>query len=365
VERLPPGAVSAALFEPDLPLRESAGILGPAPPVETGMDRTASAPTGPTTAELLELEIEVRYTLHRAGACLGEPVEIAQEDGNVLAVRGLVASEERRQELLAALAELRGPDWLQVEIETVESALAATSRREPASASASADAGVLTDGYSVQFASGRLPIEDELRSYFADLGDSRAVSDQLAGFTRRAVSESQAALDQAWALRRLADRFGAQPRERLLPRSRWLLNWMINEHMQELERRSQELRGLLLPVLAHVAAEMDLAAGEAAPAESATDGGSRRDENWAAALLQAFESAEEIHRAVLGLFAGAGLTATPAPAVESGAAAEKEAVSSILDRLPELQTEVKAARGQVAAEFASGRAALRSANSRQ
>ncbi len=66
-----------------------------------------------------ELEVRVREALHRAGACLREPMEVVREASGGLAVRGLTENSERKAALLALLEPIAP---LRIELETVEEA---------------------------------------------------------------------------------------------------------------------------------------------------------------------------------------------------------------------------------------------------
>jgi hypothetical protein len=314
----------------------------------------------PTPAEVDATEMEARYALHLAGACLGEPIEVVREAPGGLIVRGVARSAGRQSELLAALGELQGPPWLHLDIQTVESAVAASreSGQQPATASGIAPVeGLPAAGYAVHFSSDRLSLQDQLERYFTreGEGDRNVATKNLNAFTRQAVSQSQAAMDHAWALRRLAERYGSEQMEQSLPRSKWLLQVMIREHLVEFTKQVRMTRELLQPVLTSIAVdprdrERSLAAAPASPAGTGLDG------DWKDSVLRAFASMEELHRAVLGLFAGASLP----PDVDSGQTrvrvrTPEDVVEAVLDNLPRLESEIARAHQQAARDFLGGR----------
>ena len=93
-------AVSPTLFSP-----APGAIL---PPAAVKPSPTPTSPS-PSLDELADSEVAARYALHLAGADLGEPIEIQVEDQQqpaAVTIHGLVQSDERKQELLAALAKI-------------------------------------------------------------------------------------------------------------------------------------------------------------------------------------------------------------------------------------------------------------------
>ena len=75
------------------------------PPSTRAIPQIAMPPqvVAPAATELIAAEIMVRYALHRAKACLGEPIEILTTDLGGIEVRGLAETPERKEELIAAL----------------------------------------------------------------------------------------------------------------------------------------------------------------------------------------------------------------------------------------------------------------------
>jgi hypothetical protein len=230
----------------------------------------------------------------------------------------------------------------------------------PAASSVAPLEGSPTAGYSVQFSSDRLPLQDQLERYFAKDGEGErgVVSKNLNAFTRKVVSQSQAALDHAWALRRLAERYGSEQMQQSLPRTKWLLQVMIREHLAELTKQVAMTRELLQPVLASIAGD-PRGPGRDQQRSLASDPAERDvsvDKDWKDAVLRAFASVEELHRGVLGLFAGASLPVD----VDSAQArvrvkTPEEVVETVLDSLPRLEGEIADAHQQVARDFLGGR----------
>jgi len=362
IESIPSSSLLPAVFEPDVPLKAAERRLSG---LRTQQAPAANLPAGdlaakfPTAAELDATEMEAHYALHLAGACLGEPIEIVRETPGRLIVRGVAHSAGRQSELLAALGELQGPPWLQLSIQTVESAIAANREagQQPVRVSgpASPAESLPSPSYSVQVSSDRLSLQDQLERHFAREGENGG-SRSLNAFTRQAVSQSQAAMDHAWALRRLAERYGSDQTAQSLPRSRWLLQVMVREHLAEFTNQARMTRELLQPVLASISKDAPGAGRDTEQRVMSVPAGPSPGGDWKDRVLRAFGSTEELHRAVLGLFAGASLPVE----VDAGqnrvrVKTAEETVNAVLGSLPRLESEIADAQEQVARDFSSGR----------
>src|SRR5439155_15740867 len=113
----------------------------------------------------------------------------------------------------------------------------------------------------VEAQSGDLPIQDQLRDYFARLngtavmGQERGVAvqagseRQIIELSNQAVDLSLAASAEAAELRRLAERYPPGKTKDLNPTSRWLLEVMVREHAAELNSQLDRSHASLMPVL--------------------------------------------------------------------------------------------------------------------
>ena len=151
-----------SIFADAAPLRAPLTI---APlPVPTLLPEPAAAPSA---GDLIAAEIEARFALHRAKACLGEALEVIRDRSGVT-VRGVVETAERREQLRDAL---RVVPLTSVEIQTVEEAVSASSS-VPASANDSkehSNESQVVD-YTVRSNSSTFPIQESLRRYFSEHG---------------------------------------------------------------------------------------------------------------------------------------------------------------------------------------------------
>jgi hypothetical protein len=190
-----------------------------------GLER--SAPQDPES-----LEMEARYALHRAHACLGEAVEIVRESSGDVVVRGLVQTSQRREELVSAL--LATPE-VKIHIDTAE----ALTEKILANAHPALD----FSSYPKPI----LPLQKRLEEYFADRGGREEVGNAIVDLSNRAVSQSQEILEQAWALRHLELAYSAERIRRLPPGARRLLEQMLREHADNLGKVVRECRTTLTP----------------------------------------------------------------------------------------------------------------------
>src|SRR5262249_49493525 len=119
----------------------------------------------------------------------------------------------------------------------------------------------------------------------------------VAQLSNEVVAESSAALSEAWALRRLLERF--PPESELTPAARQRVEGMAANHFARLKAQSRKLRARLEPALLSMTKTPHLSAPP--PPESTKQ----------AQALRVFRSVEQARQMTLRLFAGAGSTATP------------------------------------------------------
>lgn len=305
------------------------------------------AAPSPSTAELLEAEIEAQYALHRLKVCLGEPVEVVRNPRGQIQVRGLAATEARKKEILAALQVV---ELVTVSIQTIAEAQAATA---PATGPAitKEDLSQSSEASSVEFKNGKLPIQDRLERYFtahpelALLGlEERvqlSVPQKIVTLTREAVSQSEAALQEAWALRRLAEWYSPGKRAELPPSSQWLLEDMVLDHVESLKRAAGEARTLLTPILLFILeAEASPALSDDKLSEPSAVNLGEAESSWNRLALGVFDPLERTRVLIHGLFAGAALDSDP-----------EEAARSLLSQLADVENEFQRLQAQVAREF--------------
>jgi hypothetical protein len=189
-------------------------------------------------------EVLALVALHRAGACLGEPIEVVTEAGDEVVVRGLVETDKRRQELLAAL---HLAPAARIELQTVGEAMSGTAASQP--------------GFA--WAGHEQPPRD-LRSKempLVELLPPRREASEVNKLANMAVSDVQGAVSHAWAIRRLAERFPGGRVSEMTPSCRRLLEGMYTDHAHALRDAASRYRTVLekivsSPTAAPVPAEL-------------------------------------------------------------------------------------------------------------
>lgn len=281
------------------------------PPAFRNIPQAPMAPqaAAPAPTELAAAEIMVRYALHRVKACLGEPIQIVRTDAGSLEVRGLAETAERKDELIAALQAI---PLVIVKIQTLAEAQATIS---PAGGSADFSAqpsGNASEGPVVTVRASKLPIQDELKNYFArqshpafleTQGENTAgdIHQKIAAFSSQAISLAGMELADAFALRELAENYPSSKTRSLEPSSRWLLEAMVREHLQSIQTTTVRLRSLLEPVL------HSLESGMEGTAASKGTVGTAPGSDWTGGVQQLFSTIKRMERLTAFLFAGASL----------------------------------------------------------
>jgi len=278
--------------------------------------RAAPAAT-PTADELMTAEMEAQFALHRLQACRLDPIEVAQDPMGVVEVRGLVRTSERKEELQAALHTV---PLLRVKLQTMEEAATAAAshgagqpfsdrQSEAENAGPPIQEGTVEPRTEVEVSES--PIQDRLERYFSEpprVAFPGQRQEKIHELSNQAFSLSQAALSEAWALRRLAERYPSEKASLLRPASRWLLETMVRDHLTALRTQVAQSHMLLEPVVSALLGETDMkrsAAGSGAI--EGPDFTSFRALPWTAISLQLFHTVESVDRLTLGLFLGVGL----------------------------------------------------------
>ena len=205
---------------------------------------TAASPlpfsTVPPTASA-ELEIEVLRLLNQAGADVGEQVSVTHMPQGTLRVEGVVETDKRKREILSALAPVNTNPAVSVEVQTVDEALARQPKNQPSSSPAVIGSSTPT--------SNTIPVDEELRRYFAKQGISAAqVDEEQRLFAGRTLGRSLRAIQHAWAIKRLTGRFSTEQLRTLDPdaRANWLA--MIRSHARAIHQELAMLRQGLTPI---------------------------------------------------------------------------------------------------------------------
>ncbi len=306
VRVLSAGALDPIVFEPRVPDESLRVARGSQPDVSSRTARR-TVTLMPSLEEKLNTGLRVRYAIHQAGLCAGGPISIAEEDSGI-AVTGVVNSPNEKVGLLDRLAGLKLPDWVSVEIRTVEEAASQTAADPASSATEARSVGAVSGADNgVVVAEAKLPIQDELEEYFAahplstpgsgsQTGrEDAGLSSKIMTFANEAVTTSESGLAHAMELRRLAELYG-NATQRLSPDAVARLREMLADHLVKFRASAADARHLMSPVLEAVAAKRGLSTtdrtGTAAAAAS-----------WSDACENVFREANRIHGSVVALLA--------------------------------------------------------------
>jgi DNA-directed RNA polymerase specialized sigma24 family protein len=241
-EQLPASKVDLKVFEPDAQLLESA-VLTRSVDVAAipSTVKTTPAIPPPTMAELAALEVNALYLLDQVNANVGEQIEVRRlASGNVL-VQALIDKDERKAEILRALSPLAGNPFVKIDVLTIEEALKRqnAARQEPQT----------TDRIVIN--ENRIPVYDEVHRFLERKNSSSSAADidaEIQRFSGRMIDQSRQALQHAFALKHLTQRFSANDLGSLNDESRRKWHEMIRAHARAFAESSRALRRDLAPI---------------------------------------------------------------------------------------------------------------------
>jgi RNA polymerase sigma factor (sigma-70 family) len=241
-ERHSLNTLTPSVFDPDPDLLNSSPTNKSAEPIKNESKTPENKSLAPVrAAATAELEVEVLRLLNRAGADMGEQVNVTRTPEGLLQVQGIVETDERKRELLRALDPVRNNPAVNVQINSVAEAL----QRQTKTAETSGP--IVIERPSS--ATNATPVDAELQRYLAQKGESEEQAAARARrFTNRVVDQSSQVLQHAWAVKRLTERFSAEQLRQLSPEAR--ANWlaMIREHCRALQQINAGLRQELQPI---------------------------------------------------------------------------------------------------------------------
>ncbi len=195
----------------------------------------------PNPAQFFSLEVKVRYALHLMHACSGEPIQVDSFPDGVR-VRGMADTEERKRELMQALASLKEP-FLSVSLRTPDQAT-------PADLTFLEGAPATSAQSTAAESSSALPVETLLPR--GPNGAAAITQDTVVKLSSDAIQSGRELLMEAWAVRRLLDRYPNLSSVSSAD-NRWLVEVMVRDHLVSFERhrkRVTEIVRLIQPSLA-------------------------------------------------------------------------------------------------------------------
>ncbi|MGA3193701.1 MAG: hypothetical protein ABSD39_01740 [Terriglobales bacterium] len=202
-------SVNRTIFEsPSLPL----AVAIPAKPI----------PAGPSMHDLVHAEAEARVALHILGADLGEPIDISG-DGRKVLISGMVDSVARKQGLLHVLQVI---PYIQVNLTSVDEA------------GEKAGPSTLQDDNPIIVLESAPLLDDELHAKFPE-------PEARTRFVNEVVETTMNAINRAWSLRRLSDRYTSDVSSKLDTASGRKMEFLIRDDAGLLQQELDKLQLLL------------------------------------------------------------------------------------------------------------------------
>jgi hypothetical protein len=326
------GRLQAALFSPDIPVTRSPGtaprsVVPPAPPPPV------IAP--PAESEIGNTEVKIEYELHRVRACTGESILVKRNRGGIK-IDGVLEEPARKNEILQSLQALHLPAWVTTNLETVNEAAGRVPPSEAIGSASDPGSAPLAPAVSAALPAKGLPLDTYLTGYFsknpapavvaAEIDNGKrpvTPQEQTAVFSSLLVSLSQQSYRHSWAIRRLAEKFGAK--KDLSEENIWLVETMLRDHARELGAAIAQIHALLQPPFA---SGLPPAALDA----TAVRGSGWSGGDWASDAMTIFADADAINVVLFKLFA-------------SGEERQPErAVLELLSKIPALQRNIQMAK---------------------
>jgi hypothetical protein len=236
----------------------------------------------PSSADLINAQVEAESALHALGADLGEQIRITASDGRKITIVGVVSDDTRKKQLVSALDVI---PHTRVDLLTVDEAA------EKASPEAAIAARQEPVGPEVIVAAPAL-LEARLASRFPD-------KDQRIAYVNQTLSLAQMASARAWALNRLAERYPASSVSLLGADSKVKLQTLITDHVTALREDLSSLQNQLGEVLSRSSntpsANTSISEPLAYSATQETEG------DWRNSVRRIHSSTEAVHEAVTSL----------------------------------------------------------------
>jgi len=286
---LPMDAINVAIFEPEPTLYDS---------VSKRPASVALQPPVVTDSELAEAELRARVVIHAEKADLGEQIELDRDirkygQGSVL-VRGIVSTSERKNELLAAL---QGIAHVELRLQTMEEGQSQQDqlpRDAPASQIAQGAAaqayGIEREGIEATrneptaiVVAGRPALEQRLEERFP-------IAKERTAFVNKTVELLQDAMAQAWALRRLGNRYTPDMVAELNSGSQETLELLIRDHVSMLRQDVDELGVRISPLLSPTSITSMPQSVSDTPLSAAT-----KASDWRGGVMSVFSEAQKVN----------------------------------------------------------------------
>lgn len=257
-EKKSPETVENSVFEPGKELepgreliRQSAVIAASnhqiekteQEPLQEQSNQSVNAEKGASAAAAMqELEVKVLELLNNASALAGDQINIVKTPEGKLRINGIVDARSRKEEILNALAPVRGNPALQVDILTAEEATLKKSGKRGATSPGAVENVTVESRNSI-------PAGDALRNYFSGSGvpDDRMEA-EIRRFASSALSKSSQMRRAALSMKQIAERFSISDLEKMDAPTRSQWRKLVRQNAGNLLLQSEALRGELRPV---------------------------------------------------------------------------------------------------------------------
>ena len=260
--------VAPSVFEPDPALLGGATrVVAPLEPLKATDANPSHAPATVPVASL-ELEVDVLRKLNQVNALSGEQIALTRTPAGQLRVQGIVDTEERKAEILRALASVKNDPAVVVEIETATAA-AGRQKQTFGPAQPTSVESVTLDRTEA------LPVAPELRRYFAQRGISPSqVENEMEDFSKEMVARARTLRRDALALKQVAVRFSDSQLQQMDPARRAEWKEMIRARARRVAQEANSLLqdlGPIFPGLQAGGAKPDLSLDNEAGISRAAD----------------------------------------------------------------------------------------------
>jgi RNA polymerase sigma factor (sigma-70 family) len=200
--------------------------------------KETSPPASVSTSSVItpETEVKVLQLLNSVNALSGDQISIIKTEEGKLQIKGIVDSKSRRDEILNALAEVRGNSAISVSIQTAEEA----AKNKP-----SKKGKTVLESISVE-SKNSIPAGDLLRNNFSAQGLSEdKIESEIRRFASGALSKSSQIRRSALQMKQIAERFSVAELEKMDEATK--NNWrkLIKQNAASLAQSSESLRNEL------------------------------------------------------------------------------------------------------------------------
>jgi RNA polymerase sigma factor (sigma-70 family) len=262
-----PGKITPERAPTSLPKAETNTEKTTASPLPSGS--ASAVPSAVSAVASATLEIEVLGILRDARADLNEQIEVNRAPNGKLRIEGILETDQRKAELLAALAPIKEHPAVELRLLTVAEALRQEGQRQRAQPRAAAPETIIEQ---TEITATALPVEADLRRHFATRGvDEARMEAAIRGFAATTVANAHRVRSHATTLKRLAARFSGTELEQLDPQARGRWRDLLRHHARSLLDETLALRAALAPIFG-----ADSRTESTAPFELKTNEGLRR-----------------------------------------------------------------------------------------